>query len=203
MALRTTWGAWNRVISQDLNTTVNRELTRMTVFDSGGIDAVVWQYTRTRRKSYSYIGMTHDAAMRCVASLNALYTRKQRELILTKSSTAGTMSYMTRWIDLANEKDYITERVFSGGVAVPTYESGDAWSVKVDVNEVLTFKYRNDNVYTTQTNYDRNEISVGWLDFENNPELRNAYGIGMYPDDDHGDYNYDEAYVGYGSADYI
>lgn len=194
MSLLSTWGKHNRVVSQQLHTTYERELLK------NAAGAWYWRYTRTRTKKYDYVGLTEAAAAICAKSMNILYNRRALEQKwLDNGSLASSFYYFDNGIIGQGEHPYnptpnwvnnVTKGIVCGqGVAM--HEAGCAWMVGVDVSETLSFNYRPLNYAA-----DQQLPPPPWNDFENDPTGAYNQFLGIVSTLSE---NYDTADIGYGS----
>lgn len=173
MALHTTYGSFNRVVSEELSTTYTRETILKADSDVG---AAYYKYTRTRTKQYKYIGMTRAAAVQCANNLNVKYARYICPYVWDNDGKRWEMDVAT------NDKLEIVQ----AGHAVPVNVAGDDWEVNVEVSEVITVPFR--PISDTQTE----RLPAPFSEFESNPNLRTNVFRGFTPTGGAVDFDYDE-----------
>ena len=116
MALLTTWGKANRLVSSGLSVKYRQERVRDRTLP-------YWKLTRYARKSYEYIGMTEAAARACAAAMTAIYTRRYFTEPYLKA--IGVNLY-----------DWFTDDVYECQADInPHPIAGDDWGVSIDINE--------------------------------------------------------------------
>ena len=132
MALLTTASDKNRQITSQLsvNYTTRRIKGTWTAITANITETKTeaWEYSRTATASYSYVGLTEDAAKGIASNLRALYSRsfKVSEFCADDSSV---------YFRLFQDRDAGTQLMAQ---IVAQYDSGNMWSVRVDVNEMDT-----------------------------------------------------------------
>ena len=187
MALNQNWGAFNRLVEEELRTNFERSVASHTFMDAGAEKH--WRhfvYTRIREKKYKYVGLTRSAAMACANALNLLYTRKIHPWkAYNEDDPYWSMTVPTVAADL---------EIVKAGQAVPVHVAGDSWSVDVSVNETVSIPWRQLVVASTW-----DDPGPAWVEFENDPTIRTDAFIGYHQREGHFDFDYDEAEVGYGS----
>ena len=200
MALLNTWSVANRVIRQNIASSFTREniaATDSDVFVYGAaVPVAYYKYTRTRTKQYSYIGMTREAALRCAAAMNALYSRAVYRWVFDSQQKVWEMQSTPTMHDM----DYVR-----GGTATLEYIAGCSWAVNISVNESITIPYRTAWKGSPPTSGDADEMPYPWRDFETNPAKLTDYFRGRAAtstEQQYGllqDFDYDERDVGWGS----
>lgn len=201
MATLTTWGAANRVVTQDLASSFTREDVASTdsdVYVYGGRVAVAYyKYTRNRTKEYSYIGMDRATAYRCCAAMNALYCRP----VWRWQFDDQTLEWKMRSASDLTNRDY---ECIVGGEAKIVHAEDDIWHVNIIVNESITIPWRK-IVGTPATPEPAANLPYPWTGFEADPAIRtNAFRgrAATSAESNYGllyDYDYDERTCGWGS----
>lgn len=181
MALRTTWGASNRVVTSDLRTTYERVFVPADESDvfvaETGLGCAYWKYTRTRTKTYKYVGLSHAAALQCASALNKLYNRVVFPWLWNDQDCIW-------WRNQGVNKETVR---YMCGEATPNHVAGDDWEVDVSVNEVITIPWR------TEAGKAHDFIPGLWDEFENNPDIRTNAFMGYDPQGTtRQDFDYDE-----------
>lgn len=130
MALLTTATENNRQITSQLsvNYTVRRIRGTWTAITANITETKTeaWEYTRTATASYSYVGLTESAAKTIAANLRKLFTRDYK---VSEFCADDTSVYFKTFEDRDGGSQLMAQ-------IVAQYESGNMWSVRIDINEM-------------------------------------------------------------------
>lgn len=161
MSLFNTYTAANRDVTAALDTSWRKVLVEsewhLVEGTGGGYHVDYWKYYRTRTKSFSYVGLTREAAKECAAAMHALFNRRFLPQSLDMQTSTGV-----RWIRPANPLQQDYEYVDACKVNVQKV-SGDDWSVTVEVDETLEYKH------TPQISSQYGGRPSCWVAFEADP----------------------------------
>ena len=126
------WDRRNRVESQPLLTEFATE------YVTDELPVAFYRYTRTRTKSYSYIGLDRATAIACANAMNEKYTRLYRRWEWKSGD----------WRQVPGTDGVYREKV---ATAVPKHDEGGMYSVDVQVNEVCIANLRSTSMDLDQT----------------------------------------------------
>ncbi len=131
MALFARAAAENRVIDTALHVSYARRKVHGSWTYTSGTSLVTfyeaWEYTRTARKAYRYVGMDYDNAVAEAKRLETAYTRNTQESVLvTSGEGAGTFVETS---DVAS--------LCMADIAVQ-HDAGSMYTIVVSVNETDT-----------------------------------------------------------------